>query len=59
MEFNTGDIVAVYIPGLSRPLYGTVLGGTETTVTVHVESDQGEATMTVDAAIVKPWKEVN
>lgn len=59
MDFHEGDIVAVHIPGLSRPLYGTVVyvDRAAKKIMVHVESERGETTITVDAAIVKPWKE--
>lgn len=50
--------VAVFIPGLERPLYGivlTVVTATTKTASVHVSAARGEATLEVPACWVRVW----
>jgi len=56
-----GDLVAVFVPGLTRPLYGLLLGkspGRDGEIaTVHISSARGERTMDVPLLWLRPWQQ--
>jgi hypothetical protein len=49
--------VGVYLPGLTRPLYGAVTKREAGQVTVSVYHGDDRATITVDEDLVRPWRE--
>ena len=60
IAYGVGDEVAVHIVGLTRPLHGKIVerlyDGTR--ARVYVQDSRGkEASVEVDVAQLKPWKE--
>lgn len=55
LVFSADDLVAVVIPGLALPLYGTVAEVDGPTATVVVTSKRGTARIECSVTWLRPW----